>query len=593
MLHKILYRYLKNFKLYLRSFVQKQRLILERSVNKQHFITQIGTTFRNSKWFDYVKKNVTSGQIKIFKKFIKTIVTVISLIFLLVLVYSLTIYFNVFNTNYNAMYSSILSTFFTYVMYIKNATNRVTIYIKTLFTADVSSPTIQADLKSVEFHTSETQYEVSKLASENLSNNLNKGSEVVNLLKQAASVSEGIQQLNDHNQINNLKMILRDDLSWIDSNESNENDLDTLILKMWINSKKDHTTNPYIFDSIRANRILSTNSDWTLGTLCTELKLPQNFLDVMQTNENTRVRKSVTIQSETLFNQLFDTLNDTAKLGRWLAKNNFLHNQSLANLNSVTNTKKLFTLYGETFDSAKTNMWIFNNINNRLTSNSESLKILVNTLANTYGDYLNLEKQELDKNNLNNNTHWVNTRGAEITNFNEESFLWFLKRMYLYNTSDMLSVKNTLVVNEDRSLNIDTNLLEFLNTKILTQFITFRDTNTSNFVNVPAYDILYNNSSNTSLDYTTLTLAYELTANRTNHTSVYPFYSLSNFSLLLPAEINAANYDNGIITDLDELKAEFRRQPTATLAMVDLMNKEYARDLHRLILLLEQTNQKK
>lgn len=49
MLHKILYRYLKNFKLYLRSFVQKQRLILERSVNKQHFITQIGTTFRNSK----------------------------------------------------------------------------------------------------------------------------------------------------------------------------------------------------------------------------------------------------------------------------------------------------------------------------------------------------------------------------------------------------------------------------------------------------------------------------------------------------------------------------------------------------------------
>lgn len=165
--------------------------------------------------------------------------------------------------------------------------------------------------------------------------------------------------------------------------------------------------------------------------------------------------------------------------------------------------------------------------------------------------------------------------------------------MYLYNTSDMLSVKNTLVVNEDRSLNIDTNLLEFLNTKILTQFITFRDTNTSNFVNVPAYDILYNNSSNSSLDYTTLTLAYELTANRTNHTSVYPFYSLSNFSLLLPAEINAANYDNGIITDLDELKAEFRRQPTATLAMVDLMNKEYARDLHRLILLLEQTNQKK
>jgi len=592
MLYQALNYFLKNFRLHLRSFVQKQRLILERSASKQHFLTQIGTTFRNSKWFDYVKKNISTNQMKTFKKFIKICVIITSLVFLYTLIYSITTYFNVFNTNYNNIYASLLSTITTYVIYVKNIIKNLTNYIKTLFTANVDMPLTGINPQHTESWKVETKRDEAGAVLDSLTNATYKNLEVLDLLKQAASVSEGIQQLNDHKQINNLKMLLRDDLNWLDSTESNENDLDVLILKMWTNSKEDKITNPYKFDLARANQILAANPDWTLSKICTELKLPQDILEVMQANENTRVRKSTTTHAKTIFNQLFDTLNNTTKLGRWLAKNNFLHNQSLSNLNSVTNTKKLFTLYGETFDSAKTNMWIYNNINSKITSDSENLKTFVNTLANTYGDYLNLEKQELDKNTLNNNTHWVNTRGAEITNFNEESFLWFLKRMYLYNTNDSLSIKNTLVGNMDNLSDADVNDLELLNSKLLTQFITLKDTTALKFTNSLTTDILYNNSSNTSLDYTTLTLAYELTANRTNHNSVYPFYSLNSFSLPLSTKIGATNYDSDIITDIEDLKLEFRKQPTATIAMVDLLNKEYTKDLYRLILLLERLNNK-
>jgi len=164
--------------------------------------------------------------------------------------------------------------------------------------------------------------------------------------------------------------------------------------------------------------------------------------------------------------------------------------------------------------------------------------------------------------------------------------------MYLYNTNDSLSIKNTLVGNTDNPSDANVNDLELLNSKLLTQFITLKDTTALKLTNSLATDILYNNSSNTALDYTTLTLAYELTANRTNHNSVYPFYSLNSFSLPLSTKIGTNNYGDDIITDIENLKLEFRKQPTTTIAMVDLLNKEYTKDLYRLILLLERLNNK-
>jgi len=132
---------------------------------------------------------------------------------------------------------------------------------------------------------------------------------------------------------------------------------------------------------------------------------------------------------------------------------------------------------------------------------------------------------------------------------------------------------------------IHKSLPQLLNIKLSNFFLT-RKTNTDYS---PIYnsntDIFYNNSTNTLFDSNLVYLNYAITNSKTSNNSNYSYYSLNHYSTLSkPVEL----YNSfTLLTDLNVLQSDLKQQPTTTLATIDLLNKEYAKDLYRLSQLIK------
>jgi len=155
--------------------------------------------------------------------------------------------------------------------------------------------------------------------------------------------------------------------------------------------------------------------------------------------------------------------------------------------------------------------------------------------------------------------------------------------LYLNNTSDVLNIKMNF--NPYNNLNTFTHksLPQLLNVKLSNFFLT-RKTNTNYS---PIYnsntDIFYNNSTNTLFDSNLVYLNYAITNSKTSNNSNYSYYSLNNnLKMIKNVEIQQTS---DIITNLTNLKSELQKQPIANVATVDLLNKEYTKDLFRLLVL--------
>jgi len=101
-------------------------------------------------------------------------------------------------------------------------------------------------------------------------------------------------------------------------------------------------------------------------------------------------------------------------------------------------------------------------------------------------------------------------------------------------------------------------------------------------------DIFYNTSRNSLFGIDNAALVYELSSNKSYDRGVSYYYSLDKYFTLLPScdDVDVAN----ITTDINDLKPLLKSQMDMSLAPVDLINKEYTKDLYRYIHLV--TNNK-
>jgi hypothetical protein len=409
------------------------------------------------------------------------------------------------------------------------------------------------------------------------------------LLKQAYLVSLYMQKLNDQQRIVSLKRLIRGDLDWIDAFPITSENAKLGSLKLWTNAMMYNNTNPYMFDQKKTEQMLTVNPSWTLDTICADLNVSKDILELINSPENVRLRKLNTQNNNVIFLWSFDNFQKTTKLWKWLSKNTFLNNQNMINSNLTTNTKKLFTMNGDTANILKSNMWVANNVFNAL-DNNELLKNFTNSIDSLYKTSFNINQVNDEKQILQNKLYSTTNTDETLARYYEDSFFWLLKRINSLDNFENRSAKINLKLAATKNVTeSDLANFFFLHHKLNNVFMTFQDSTISVAnTNSNIADIFYNTSRNSLFGIDNAALVYELSSNKSDDRGVSYYYSLDKYSTLLPScdDVDVAN----ITTDINDLKPFLKSQMDMSLAPVDLINKEYTKDLYRYIHLV--TNNK-
>lgn len=151
------------------------------------------------------------------------------------------------------------------------------------------------------------------------------------------------------------------------------------------------------------------------------------------------------------FNALIENQNKAAKWNRWLYRYSILHRKILKNSHKLTLTKKLINSGFYSNELFSKNLW-----------NSEHLSRYVDK-KNLFSSFFNLyyENFFFSKNNINAHSfklisvsnNFNQTNSLNFLNFYENSYFWFLKRFYFFNTIFNNNIKSKLIYNGNSSLN--------------------------------------------------------------------------------------------------------------------------------------------
>lgn len=253
---------------------------------------------------------------------------------------------------------------------------------------------------------------------------------------------------------------------------------------------------------------------------------------------------SINFKELSLLNNFWKNQLNSSKWNRWLYRYSILHRKILKNSHKITLIKRLIN--NGFYDSKifNTNIWATSQLN-KLNSN-QTFKSFINVFygnlltSNNFSTHLN---HNLFINNNNSQTFSLN-----LLNFYENSYFWYLKRFYNFNTLNNNFIKSRVkIYPTDNNLNFNENTN---NNLILQKDIFFTYILNSFYVNNKSLNNLYENNyislNNTNSQNNNFFKDTYLLLNNNNlftKNSLNMLFSLTS-SLNNTVNLNFYNYNN-------------------------------------------------
>ena len=411
------------------SFLFLNRLFLERDSKHRRVMSNLGLTFRNSKWSPYARTNVTIADKRTYLNLALSLFG-----FIVVLIVAL---------NFNSLYDSswVQSRLAGLLWFITDAD----LYLKTALTSSFIC-LVHASLMSLKAKVSpfsETTVDSpSNLTLTNpgvrsltrrhksllyvwLTNNL-ESEQFDNLYDAKSSLSPAL-----YKSIFSLSFLLNQSASVQSTPQfdtrntmSPSSHLQMLSLEFEVFRSKD---NPYQSQSFNAM------ANWSLSSIHTELSLtnptistPKGlfYMPDFSTAQLNRVVNSLPELSP--LKTSVDNQLTLIRWNRWLYKYSVLHRSSIKAAARITDAKKL--LNTGFYDSSlfSRNLWAAPTLGT--SSDSETVTLLGSLHQSLYGDYRNL--YQTSSPNLTPGSNYLATSNIKLLNFYESSYYWWAQRAY-------------------------------------------------------------------------------------------------------------------------------------------------------------------
>lgn len=261
-------------------------------------------------------------------------------------------------------------------------------------------------------------------------------------------------------------------------------------------------------------------------------------------------------------NNFFKNQLNAGKWNRWLYRYSILHRKILKNSHKITLIKRLIS--NGFYDSKlfNNNIWAGAQLNKL--SSTQTFKTFITIF---YGDLLNTSnlKSNLNYNpNFNNNNNYAFS--LNLLNFHENSYFWYLKRFYNFNTLSTNIIKSKIKLFSDYN---SKNLTQNLNRNLFNQKEVFVAYMLNSFyVNNNSLNNLYQNNfaysnnknnvinnnlhkdvylllnNNTLFTKNNLNILFSLTSslNNTTNLNFYNYNNYNNLNFLMPNS-NCLNYN--------------------------------------------------
>ena len=439
------------------------RLFVERDSKHRRVTSNLGLTFRNSKWSTYARTNINLSNRT---SYFGTLAKVVLLISLLVSLYYSSSFYNF------SMFSSPLYTFLWFIsdsdLYLKvafsssllctaqlvvsqtlsnwltsgDSSSQPTSFVPTpgvLLPKRLHKPILHAwlttDTKSHDFENlfNDMAASSTKINNLNLYSDLYKSS--FYLAKSTESMSSFSSSLSLLTAQSNPDLL--NQLSLLSPNSPSSPRLLSLAsdFKLFNSSK---SIAPSYFEECdswslsRINNEISTSSDINV-TSSGQFYLP--------TTSYSDLNNSLLLTPE-LSNLKVSLSNQVALIqwNRWLYKYNLLHRSLLKASSSMTFTKRLLSSGFYTSSLSTNNLWAASALN----SNKLDLANFSSIQNNLYGDFLGLAN--LTSSAMSSSTGFNNSNSLTNLKFYELSYHWFIQRFYSLNTLSTNSIIGTPVL---------------------------------------------------------------------------------------------------------------------------------------------------
>jgi len=250
-----------------------------------------------------------------------------------------------------------------------------------------------------------------------------------------------------------------------------------------------------------------------------------------------------------LLNNFFKNQLNSAKWNRWLYKYSLLHRKILKNSHKLTLVKRLIN--NGFYDSKlySSNIWAVNHLSKNSSDNS------FNSFFSIF--YGNLLKKNNGNYFLNNNLNLSNNSNQKLNlnllNFYENSYFWYLKRFYNFNTLNTNLIKSKLTTStainfKEKNFNMNKNLINlkttltsyvlnsfYLNNKLLTNGYSnniFYWNNYNYFNNEIFKDYYLSVNNNSVINKNNLNILYWITSSLNENINL-AFYNYSNYKNFL------------------------------------------------------------
>ena len=471
MIFKSVFNWLK-YKTLPPSVLFKNRLFLERDTKNRRIMTNLGLTYRNSKWSSYQRRNISNFFPKTFLKLLRNFIILffISFIFFTFFLYynNLELYNEVLGllwfffdstlySCFNWYFFILVSTqhFFSYIVQRIFGTTKYSLYFNTAnfnslnlnINAEYNKPILPKNLHKPLLYTWLTENTISSKELSNFIDSVGTQQFFLRDLSLLQSLYKFVYTLNLC-KVPNLHYTYSKDsfkhtLPVLARNTTCFNNYTGLIISYYL--KYDMLTKKHLFLEKPSLSFLKTRSNWNLYFLDTEFsKFNTNIHIKNGSFYNYRLPTVLLNFSFSNFSEFFflnNGVTDRAKILKWnywLYKYNILHRTILKNSSNLTIFKKLL---GVGFYNSKLktdNMWFSNEYSGLI--NESFLNNIKSGHLNTY--FYNSCLTSTKQLNLTNFKNFYNNPRTKpkLSAFYENSYIWFLKRCYKFN-----SLSNNLI----------------------------------------------------------------------------------------------------------------------------------------------------
>jgi len=411
-------------------FKNRKKFIFERLSQDSFSKNLLGFTFRNSKWFSYLKININKLPLQNIKKALSVIFLFIFIFLLAITLVENTMYSLLIN--YLIQIKSLLAVLLTTLRILPVSVFDIIISSKDrvvnywlLYSQKYSSKTfalhVRESIKSLKSYYDDlvsSNKTSAVVNTDNLDDQISRSVEVLLLLKRFYQLKASLGKLDHSESVRSLKILTkRESLGSFLVHAANA---DLKVVEMMLNVKR---LELHMYNDMKYKWELRNVTDVMLDPrylpiqMCKEAGLDKAIINILTSSEYEEINPtSDTPESNTVNTTIEDSTNMT-KTQRVLSKNTILHNKSIKTMNLVTSTKKLVTDFANSFDATRNNIWIANN----LTTNSNMTNFVQN-IKNIYGDYNTLGKKQYEQEILRNHSHNNLSSNIDFIKHYEESF---------------------------------------------------------------------------------------------------------------------------------------------------------------------------